>query len=106
MIYTRESKQTYRHSFNHHVWKPALREAGVFAPDLAEGFHVLRHFFASMLLVQGISIRALAEYQGHADPAFMLRVYTHLMPSNYERTRSAVGKIFSHSAAAGGGSSC
>ncbi|SFR21996.1 Site-specific recombinase XerD [Lentzea waywayandensis] len=94
LIYTRESKQIYRHSFNHHVWKPALVEAGVLDPGRAEGFHALRHFFASMLLEQGISIRALAEYLGHADPAFTLRVYTHLMPSSHERARIAIDNIF------------
>ncbi|QFZ16897.1 tyrosine-type recombinase/integrase [Saccharothrix syringae] len=94
MIYTRESKQLYRHSFNHHVWKPALRAAGVKAPGRAEGFHALRHFYASSLLEEGVSIRALAEYLGHADPAFTLRVYTHLMPASHERTRAAVDKVF------------
>jgi site-specific recombinase XerD len=90
LIYTRESKQIYRHSFNHHVWKPALVAASVLDPGRAEGFHALRHFFASMLLEQGISIRALAEFLGHADPAFTLRVYTHLMPSSFERARLAI----------------
>ncbi|MCK2245386.1 MULTISPECIES: site-specific integrase [unclassified Crossiella] len=78
LLYTRERKPIYRHSFNHHVWKPALREAGVKDPKWADGFHALRHFFASLLLDDGISIRALAEFLGHADPAFTLRVCTHL----------------------------
>ena len=42
----------------------------------------------------GESIRALAEYLGHADPAFTLRVYTHLMPSSSERTRRAIDEVF------------
>ncbi|WP_245554583.1 tyrosine-type recombinase/integrase [Actinosynnema mirum] len=95
MIYTREAKQLYRHSFNHHVWKPALRAAGVAEPGRAEGFHALRHFYASSLLDEGVSIRALAEYLGHGDPAFTLRVYTHLMPASHERTRAAIDKVFS-----------
>lgn len=94
LIYTRESKQIYRHSFNHHVWKPALVQAGMHSPARSEGFHALRHFFASMLLEGGISIRALAEYLAHADPAFTLRVYTHLMPSSHERTRLAIDSMF------------
>jgi integrase len=36
------------------------------------------------------SVRALAEYLGHADPSFTLRVYTHLMPASEDRTRKAV----------------
>jgi integrase len=94
LVYTRESHQIYRHSFNHHVWKPALRAAGVAEPKRADGFHALRHFYASVLLDAGENIRALAEYLGHADPAFTLRVYTHLMPSSSSRTRSAIDRLF------------
>jgi integrase len=90
LVYTREHHQIYRHSFNHHVWKPGLREIGIVNPDHAEEFHALRHFHASVLLDAGESIRALAEYLGHADPAFTLRTYTHLMPSSSERTRKAI----------------
>ena len=38
----------------------------------------------------GESIRGLAEYLGHADPGFTLRVYTHLVPASEERTKRAV----------------
>jgi site-specific recombinase XerD len=30
--------------------------------------HDLRHFFASKLLEQGVSIKAVAEWLGHTDP--------------------------------------
>ena len=52
--------------------------------------HALRHFYASTLLAQGVSIKELATYLGHADPGFTLRVYTHLVPSSHERARVAV----------------
>ncbi len=83
-----------RHYFNHFLWKPALRRAGVPEPKRAEGFHALRHFYASVLLDGGESIKALSEYLGHADPGFTLRTYTHLMPSSSERTRRAVDSVF------------
>lgn len=47
--------------------------------------HALRHHYASVLLDGGISIRALAEYLGHADPGFTLRIYSHLMPNTEDR---------------------
>jgi integrase len=50
----------------------------------------VRHHYASILLDGGVSIRALAEYLGHADPGFTLRTYTHLMPSSEDRAREAV----------------
>ncbi|HEU4917250.1 MAG TPA: hypothetical protein VFV13_11890, partial [Acidimicrobiia bacterium] len=38
----------------------------------------------------GVSIRALAEYLGHSDPGFTLRVYAHLMPESEDRARAVV----------------
>ena len=46
-----------------------------------------------MLLDAGESIRALADYLGHADPGFTLRVYTHLMPASEDRARMAVDRV-------------
>ncbi|SIS01981.1 Phage integrase family protein [Micromonospora avicenniae] len=55
--------------------------------------HALRHFYASVLLDAGESVKALSEYLGHADPGFTLRTYTHLMPTSEDRTRRAVDKV-------------
>jgi integrase len=56
--------------------------------------HALRHFFASALLDAGENIKAIAEWLGHADPAFTLRVYTHLMQSSQGRARRAIDDLF------------
>lgn len=90
---SRESKLANRNFYNRHVWKPALRSAGV-EPSRENGMHALRHFYASVQLEAGTSIRALADYLGHADPGFTLRVYTHLMPSSADRAREAVDLAF------------
>ncbi|MEV0297770.1 tyrosine-type recombinase/integrase [Nocardia sp. NPDC050710] len=50
----------------------------------------LRHLYASKLLSRGVSVKELADYLGHEDPGFTLRVYTHLLPSSHERARQAV----------------
>jgi integrase len=52
--------------------------------------HALRHLYASVLLDASESIKALAQYLGHKDPGFTLRVYTHLTPTSHERTRRAI----------------
>jgi integrase len=88
---TRERKPINRNHFNGYVWRPALKAAGV-DPTRTTGMHALRHFYASVLLDAGESIRALSEYLGHADPGFTLRVYTHLMPASEDRTRRAVDR--------------
>lgn len=83
-----------RTTFRTSVWIPALKRAGIEAPTRADGMHALRHLYASVLLDAGESVKAVSEYLGHADPGFTLRVYTHLLPSNHERTRKAVDAFF------------
>ena len=60
--------------------------------------HVLRHYFASALLEDGVSIKALAEYLGHADAGFTLRTYTHMMPASEDRMRKAVDRALAATA--------
>jgi integrase len=80
-----------RGDWNKLSWHPALEAAGV-TPGRENGFHALRHAFASTLLADGVDIRTLAEYLGHHDPGFTLRVYTHLMPSSEQRMREAIDR--------------
>jgi integrase len=95
LVFTiRERGPLVRRHYNVNIWKPALREVGV-EPSRANGMHALRHYYASVLLDDGVSIRALAEYLGHADPGFTLRTYTHLMPTSEDRARQAVDAAFS-----------
>lgn len=89
---TRERKPLVRTYYNPGIWKPALRVAEI-EPTRKNGMHALRHFYASVLLDAGESIRTLADYLGHADPGFTLRVYTHLMPSSEDRARTAVDRV-------------
>ncbi|MGW5265683.1 tyrosine-type recombinase/integrase [Microbispora sp. NPDC004025] len=90
-------------SYSEGVWKPALVRAGViptpakdsrqrarFTTTRKEGLHQLRHYYASVMLAGGVAIRELAEYLGHADPAFTLRVYAHMQPGSHERARRAI----------------
>ncbi|MEV0231231.1 hypothetical protein [Nonomuraea sp. NPDC050786] len=43
-----------------------------------------------MALVDGVSIKELAEYLGRKDPGFTLRTYAHMMPGSHERPRRAI----------------
>ncbi|MFF4350871.1 tyrosine-type recombinase/integrase [Streptomyces sp. NPDC001530] len=93
----------WRSNFNIQEWKPALAAAGLisgagedgkYESAREHGMHALRHFYASMLLDAGESIKAVCQYLGHSDPGLTLRVYAHLMPSSQERTRNAVDRVF------------
>jgi integrase len=44
-------------------------------------FHTFRHTCASMLFEGGKNIRQVCDWLGHADPAFTLRTYVHLIDS-------------------------
>jgi integrase len=93
LVSTREHTACNRNYFNRLIWKPALKTAGV-AAIRENGCHALRHFYASVLLDAGESIKAVSEYLGHSDPGFTLRVYTHLMPASADRTKRAVDAVW------------
>ena len=84
--------------FNRNYWKKALKAVGVPYGRYENGMHELRHFFASVLLDQGESIKAVAEWLGHADAAFTLQTYTHLMPSSDARTRNVISGVYDRKA--------
>ena len=79
--------------FNQWTWDPAFERAGLVKTPRRDGVHALRHFYASVLLDAGESIKALSEWLGHSDPAFTMRVYTHLMPASAERARKAIDRV-------------
>jgi integrase len=93
-----------RSSTYNSIWKKALVTAGVlpepvktkkgyvYATTGREGRHALRHYYANLQLSGGTNIRELAEYLGHHDPGFTLRVYGHMQPDSHERARQAVDK--------------
>ncbi|VVJ18368.1 Uncharacterised protein [Amycolatopsis camponoti] len=54
----------------------------------------MRHFYASIALASGVSVQEVAEYLGHHDPGYTLRICTHLVPSSHRRAREAAGGIF------------
>jgi integrase len=96
LLFSTEQRTAVRgNHFREHIWAPALAAAGM-EQSRENGLHALRHFFASVLLDAGESIKALSEYLGHSDPGFTLRTYTHLMPSSEQRTRQAIDRALGH----------
>jgi integrase len=94
IVTSRDRTQAWRPVYNQWTWLPALKKAGVERQLRVDGFHALRHFYASTLPDAGETIIALSSYLGHADPGFTLKVYTHLMPSSKQRTRKVVDSVF------------
>jgi site-specific recombinase XerD len=51
--------------------------------------HTLRHCYATHLLEEGVSLRLISQYLGHASLETTL-IYTHLTPLNEAKTRAAL----------------
>jgi len=95
LVFTsREHKPINRNHFNRYVWRPALKKAAV-EEGKGNGMLALRHFYASVLIDAGESVRVVADFLGHADPGFTLRVYAHLLPASEDRARRIVGDLLS-----------
>jgi len=93
LVFTsREDKPINRSHFDQYVWHRGLEAVGV-DRSRRNGMHALRHFYASVLIDARESVKAVAEYLGHADPGFTLRVYAHLFPSSEERARAALDRV-------------
>jgi integrase len=85
LLFTSHGHAVNRNWLNQSVWRPARAKAGI-PLTRANGMHVLRHTYASVLLQSGrVDIRRLSAYLGHHDPAFTLRKYAHLMPDAEEQ---------------------
>jgi site-specific recombinase XerD len=74
-----------RQQFRTQVWDPAVKAVGI-----TDTPHALRHFYASLLIREGLSVKLVQTLLGHADPAETLRVYSHLWKDDSERARSAI----------------
>jgi integrase len=83
------------------VWAATVKEAN---KALAESgsemrvpagatMHDLRHFYASLLIKHGESVKTVQKRLGHAQPSITLNTYTHLWPDEEDTTRAAVEAV-------------
>lgn len=107
-----------RESWNYRDWKPALVAAGIipeptikrqqiksrppgscrvvksYQESREDGFHGLRHTFASVQLDARESVVSVSKWLGHKDPSITLRIYAHMMPEADGRGRNAMEAWF------------
>jgi integrase len=111
-----------RTAFSYEVWRPAAKAAlkeynealtraamlataaGV-TPSNAKApmtitFHDLRHFYASLLIRHGESVKTVQARLGHATASETLETYSHLWPDSDDRTREAIDAVLGDSAIA------
>ena len=71
------------------VWRIALAASGVAKPAT---IHTLRHSYATHLLEEGVSLRYVSAYLGHASLEQTL-VYAHLTAVSEAQTQEAVARM-------------
>lgn len=79
-----------RNRFSESVWQPAVARAGL---PKGTHFHDLRHFYASLLIRHGESVKVVQARLGHASASETLDTYSHLWPDSEDRTRLAVDSV-------------
>lgn len=91
LVFTTDGGAPIRRThFSERVWGPAREAVGL--PGTAS-FHDLRHFFASLLIRHGESVKTVQARLGHASAAETLDTYAHLWPDSEDRTRAAVDGV-------------
>ena len=61
--------------------------------DREEGFHSLRHTFATRALECGMDIKTLSEILGHKNPTITLKRYAHSMLEHKTEMMNRLGKL-------------
>ena len=89
LVFTNSVGAPLRRSAFWTEWNRALKQAGV--PSIR--FHELRHYYASLLIRHGESVKTVQARLGHASASETLDTYSHLWPDNDERTRAAVDGV-------------
>jgi integrase len=75
------------------TWATARKGAGL--PAWATP-HDLRHYYATLLIRSGASVKVVQTRLGHASAKTTLDTYGHLFPDEEDRTRSAVDAAFAN----------
>lgn len=78
---------------SHHA-QEGRHEAG----NTIDGFHALRHYYASLLIRRGESVKTVQARLGHASAVETLDTYSHLWPDSDDRTRDAIDSVLGSTA--------
>jgi integrase len=94
LIFIDESGDALRRTrFSREVWRPVV----TLCDDVPHGtgFHDLRHYYASLLIRHGESVKTVQRRLGHSTAAETLDTYSHLWPDSDDRTREAIDSVLS-----------
>lgn len=75
-----------------HLLEPIKGVVGM-TSTTGTGLHALRHYYASLLIRHGESVKVVQANLGHASAVETLDTYAHLWPDSADRTREAVDRV-------------
>jgi integrase len=90
LVFTSATGRPLRRTRFSDVWRAAAAAAGI-----GDGvtFHDLRHYYASLLIRHGESVKVVQKRLGHKSAVETLDTYSHLWPDSEDRTREAVDEV-------------
>ncbi|WAJ43132.1 tyrosine-type recombinase/integrase [Mycobacterium sp. Aquia_216] len=94
LVFMLAGKPITRQTFGH-KWRPAAKTAGL---PTGTGFHALRHYYASLLIRHGESVKTVQTRLGHASAVETLDTYSQLWPDSDDRTREAIDSVLGSTA--------
>ena len=81
-----DGKPVFASTFSR-TWVPVRTRVGL---PPRWGFHGLRHYYATLLIHAGASVKTVQLALGHSTPTITLNEYVHEWPDVLDRTRSLV----------------
>jgi integrase len=90
LIFTTSARLPIRRTRFSDVWRTAAKAATLPA---GASFHDLRHYYASLLIQHGESVKVVQKRLGHKSAVETLDTYSHLWPDSEDRTREAVDLV-------------
>ncbi|WP_218010775.1 tyrosine-type recombinase/integrase [Herbidospora mongoliensis] len=93
LVFTTNMLQPMHRATWAHIWAPAARTADI---PKGVGLHCLRHYFATLLIHKGASVKAVQLALGHSTPMVTLNTYVGEWPEAGEKTRRLVDESLGH----------
>lgn len=91
LLFTLEGKGYTRQRFGH-IWRPIAQEVGL-TTETGTGVHALRHYYASLLIRYGESVKTVQARLGHKSATETLDTYGHMWADSDDRTRAAIDTV-------------
>jgi integrase len=95
LVFTNTIGQPWRRNRFSDLVRRSFDRAGLYEAS----FHDCRHYYASLLISDGPSVKVIQQRLGHASAVQTLDTYGHLWPDSEDETRAPVDRVLGSLAA-------